>query len=418
MDILRALQRVFLSRESSSSASVPNNNATSLFISGEASPFPYIGQSQAMQVATVCRCVKVISDGVASLPLRSMTMQGGRYVEDTKSPLHYLLSVQPQPEMSAFDFWSLAVTLMLLEGNAYIFPRYVLGELTDLVLCHKGAVSHDVLNSKYVISDSYNGVFGTFDESEVIHLYLHSCDGRRGESVITHACRTLGIAVAGDEETRNRFANGGTVRGFVTNDKSVTGFGRVQDEELSNAASSIRDQVANGTTIFSVPGDCDFKQYSLSSTDMQFLETRKFTVREICRFFGVPTSYVFDDNATNYKSAEMANLTFLTMTLDPILKRIENELRRKLVSRSQCCKKTFMYDRSDIYSLDLQSKAAYYKQMLEIGAVTANEIRRKENLPEVDGGDTPLVSANLLPLDTIREAKGATGVKSDKTGSV
>ena len=374
----------------------------------------YVGGVDSMQVATVYRCVKVISDGVASLPLRYMTLQGGRYVEDVRSPFHYLLTVQPQPEMSAYDFWAHAVTLMLLEGNAYIFPRYVLGELTDLVLCHKGTVSHDILNSKYIISDSYNGIFGTFDESEVVHLYLHSCDGRRGESVIDHARRTLGIAVAGDNETEKRFTNGGTVRGFVTNDKAVTGFGKVQDDELSNLATSLDDQFVGGKRIVSLPGDSDFKQISLSSTDMQFLETRKFTVREICRFFGVPTSYVFDDNATNYKSAEMANLTFLTMTLDPILKRIENELRRKLIPRSQCCRQTFQYDRSDIYSLDLQSKAAYYKQMLEIGAMTANEIRHKENLPEVDGGDTPLVSANLLPLDTIREAKGVTGVKSEE----
>lgn len=358
-----------------------------------------------MQVATVYRCVKVVSDGVASLPLRYMTRRGGRYVEDEKSPLHYLLTVQPQPEMSAYDFWAHAVTLMLLEGNAYIFPRYVLGELTDLVLCHKGTVSHDVLNSRYIVSDSYNGIFGTFDESEIIHLYLHSCDGRRGESVISHARRTLGIAVAGDDETQNRFVNGGSVRGFVTNDKGVTGFGRVQDDELSNLATSLDDQFVGGKRIVSLPGDSDFRQISLSSTDMQFLETRKFTVREICRFFGVPTSYVFDDSATNYKSAEMANLTFLTMTLDPILKRIENELRRKLVPRSMCCRQTFMFDRSGIYSLDLQSKAAYYKQMLEIGAMTANEIRRKENLPEVEGGDTPLVSANLLPLGNIDRMK-------------
>lgn len=367
-----------------------------------------------MQVATVYRCVKVISDGVASLPLRYMTLQGGRYVEDVRSPLHYLLAVQPQPEMSAYDFWAHAVTLMLLEGNAYIFPRYVLGELTDLVLCHKGTVSHDVLNSKYIISDSYNGIFGTFGESEVIHLYLHSCDGRRGECHLPcppHAGHCRGGRQRDGEavyQWRHR-------EGFVTNDKGVTGFGKVQDDELSNLATSIDEKFVGGNRIVSLPGDSDFKQISLSSTDMQFLETRKFTVREICRFFGVPTSYVFDDNATNYKSAEMANLTFLTMTLDPILKRIENELRRKLVPRSQCCKQTFQYDRSDIYSLDLQSKAAYYKQMLEIGAMTANEIRHKENLPEVDGGDTPLVSANLLPLDTIREAKG---VKNDKTGSV
>lgn len=341
-----------------------------------------------------------------------MELAGGRYKENVKSPLHYLLSVQPQPEMSAFDFWSHAVRLMLLQGNAYIFPRYVLGELTDLVLCHRDTVSHDTVNNKYIISDCYNGVFGTYDETEIVHLYLHSCDGRTGESVISHARRTMSIAMAGDEETENRFINGGNVRGFVTNDKSISGFGEVQDDELSNLADSLDDQFRSGSKIVSLPGDSDFKQISLSSTDMQFLESRKFTVREICRFFGVPTSYVFDDNATNYKSAEMANLTFLTMTLDPILKRIENELRRKLIPRSLCCKAAFMYDRSGIYSLDLQSKAAYYKQMLEIGAMTANEIRRKENLPEVEGGDTPLVSANLLPLDTIREVKGVT--KNDK----
>ncbi len=363
-----------------------------------------------MQIATVYRCVKVISDSVAALPIQYMRRRfDGIFEEDTNNVLHYLLTVQPQPELSAYEFWAMAVRYMLLEGNAYIFPRYVMGELTDLVLCHQGSVSHDTINNTYSISDSWNGVFGTFDESEVIHLYLHSCDGRRGESVLSHARRTMGIATAGDMETENRFVNGGNVRGFVTNDHSVTGFGQVQDSELKNLAEQLDDKFSGGTKIVSLPGDSDFKQISLSSTDMQFLESRKFTVREICRFFGVDPSFVFDDNSTNYKSAEMANVSFLTMTLNPILLRIENELRRKLVPRSLCCKRAFKYDRSGIYSLDLSSKAAYYKQMLEIGAMTANDIRQKENLPPVEGGDTPLVSANLLPLDTIREAKGVTG---------
>lgn len=362
-----------------------------------------------MQIATVYRCMKVIADSVASLPIKYMRRHDGRYIEDENSVFHYLLTVQPQPEMSAFDFWQMSVYEMLADGNAYIFPRYVLGELTDLVLCHRGSVAHDTTNNTYTISDSWNGVFGTFDESEIIHLYLHSCDGRTGESVLSHARRTLGIATAGDLETQNRFVNGGNVRGFVTNDHSVTGFGSVQDSELKNLAEQLDDKFSNGNKIVSLPGDSDFKQISLSSTDMQFLESRKFTVREICRFFGVDPSFVFDDNSTNYKSAEMANVSFLTMTLNPILRRIENELRRKLVPRSLCCKRTFQFDRSGIYALDLTSKASYYKRMLEIGAMTANDIRQKENLPMVDGGDTPLVSANLLPLDTIREAKGISG---------
>lgn len=50
---------------------------------------------------------------------------------------------------------------------------------------------------------------------------------------------------------------------------------------------------------------------------MQFLESRKFTVRELCRFFGVHPSFVFDDTSNNYKSAEMANVAFLSNTLNP-----------------------------------------------------------------------------------------------------
>ncbi len=366
-----------------------------------------------MQVATAYRCMNLIANAVASLPIHYMRRHDSRYIEDENSVYHYLLTVQPQPEMSAYDFKYMAVIQMLADGNAYIFPRYVMGELTDLVLCSRGSVAHDTTNNLYMISDSFNGIYGTFEESEIIHLYLHSCDGRQGESVLSHARRTMQIATAGDLETQNRFVNGGNVRGFVTNDHSVTGFGQVQDSELKNLAEQLDDKFSGGTKIVSLPGDSDFKQISLSSTDMQFLESRKFTVREICRFFGVDPSFVFDDNSTNYKSAEMANVSFLTMTLNPILLRIENELRRKLIPRTLCCKRTFQFDRSGIYALDLSSKADYYKKMLEIGAMTANDIRQKENLPLVDGGDTPLVSANLLPLDTIREAKGTALAATD-----
>lgn len=136
----------------------------------------------------------------------------------------------------------------------------------------------------------------------------------------------------------------------------------------------------------------------MSSADMQFLESRKFTVIEICRFFGVEPSFVFADTSTNYKSAENANRNYLVNTQDPILKRIEAELNRKLIGRQGIGKAKIMYDRSGVYSLDLQSKANYYKTMEEIGAMSANDIRQMENMPSTDGGDTALVSANLVPL--------------------
>ena len=128
---------------------------------------------------------------------------------------------------------------------------------------------------------------------------------------------------------------------------------------------------------------------------MQFLETRKFSVREICRFFGVHPSFVFDDTSNNYKSAEMANVAFLSNTLNPILRKIETELHRKLVAPSLCCKRKFQFDRRGVYACDLDSKIKYQAQTIAAGLYTVNEWRREENKPAVEGGDTVLVSANL-----------------------
>ena len=375
--------------------------------------YPY---GEPLAIATVYRCVQLLSDSVAGLHLQYLKLKNDRYQEDINSPLHYLLSVQPQPEMSIFDFWSMAVKLMLLEGNAYIYPRYVLGELTDLVLCSKSTVTHDALNGLYSVCDPYGGVYGIFKESEIIHLYLHSADGRSGESVIEHARRTTTIATAGDEETANRFTNGGNVRGIISNDKSVTGFGEYQDEELEKTAVDVDSRFSHGEHIVSLPGQVDFKQISLSSTDMQFLESRKFTVREICRFFGVHPSFVFDDTSNNYKSAEMANVAYLSMTLDPILKRIEAEFTRKLIPQSLCCKRIFKFDRKGIYSLDLESMAKYQKLTIESGIYTINDWRRIENQPLVDGGNTVLCSTNLAALDSEKITKGAASKSNNNNG--
>ena len=131
---------------------------------------------------------------------------------------------------------------------------------------------------------------------------------------------------------------------------------------------------------------------------MQFLETRKFTVREICRFFNVPPQLVYDATAENYKSAELANVAFLSNSLNPILRRIENELQRKLIAPALCHKRKIQFDRRGLYACDLVSKAKYQVETIAAGIYTVNEWRREENKPPIEGGDTVLISANLRRL--------------------
>ena len=390
----------FFRREVSASDTTTGTESTAR--AGGVPLFQY-GGGTAMSIATVFRCVKLLSESVANLPLRYLRQRDGVFADAGDRRFDYLLNVQPDYAINAFDFWRQVGMELLLDGNAYIVPVYNVGslKLDRLVLCGRGTVSHDTINDRYEVFDEANSIMGSFDESEIIHIKgFTGRDSKRGISVLTHARLTMDIANTGDQETRNRFANGGNVRGLVTNDKSIRGYGDYQDKQLEKTAVNIDDRFQNGERIVSLPGQVDFKQISLSSTDMQFLESRKFTVIEICRFFSVPPTFVYADTSNNYKTVEQADVDFLSHTLNPLLRNIEIELRRKLVAPELSYKYKFQFDRRELFACNLNGMVNYGTKLLQLGT-TVNEVRRMNNLPAVEGGDTVMVSANLRGINEV-----------------
>ena len=357
----------------------------------------------AMSIATVFRCVKLLSESVANLPMQYVKQRDGVFVDAGDARLDYLLNVQPDYAVNAFDFWRQVVQELLLDGNAYIVPVYNQAHMSldRLALCARGTVAHDTINDLYTVNDLENGICGSYTEDEIIHIKgLTLRNSKRGVSVLTHARLTMNIASTGDQETQNRFANGGNVRGIVSNGTNVRGFGEYQDKQLEKTAESLDSRFHGGERIVSLPGQVDFKQISLSSTDMQFLESRKFTVIEICRFFSVPPTFVYADTSNNYKTVEQADVDFLSHTLNPLLRNIEIELRRKLIAPELCSKYKFKFDRRELFACDFSGMMNYGTKLLQLGTAV-NEVRRMNNLPPVDGGDAVLVSANLRGINEI-----------------
>lgn len=382
--------------------------------------FAYGGVSTALSIATVYRCVKLLSESVATLPLQYMRRRDGVFESFADARLDYLLNVQPDYAINAYDFWRQVVTELLLDGNAYIVPVYnnATLQLDRLALCGRGTVEHDTVNDLYKVDDSENAITGTYPENEIIHIKgMTLRNGKQGVSVLTHARLTMGIASTGDQETRNRFANGGNVRGIIANDNSVRGFGDYQDAELERTAAYMDNLFQGGERIVSLPGQVDFKQISLSSTDMQFLESRKFTVIEICRFFSVPPTFAYADTSSNYKTVEQADVDFMSHTLNPLLRNIETELRRKLIAPNLCAKYKIEFDRRQLFACNLNGMMDYGSKLLQIGT-TVNEVRRMNNLKPVEGGDTIMVSANLRGINETVNTNQDNGKEqrgSDKT---
>ena len=236
-----------------------------------------------------------------------------------------------------------------------------------------------------------------------------------GYGVLAFAAKTVGTAAAGDLETAKRFETSGTPRGILTNEKGgLRPFApEYDDKELKKTAVDIEGRWRAGEYIVSLPGQADFKQMSMSSADMQFLETRKFTVLEICRFFGVHPSFVYSDTSSNYKSAEQANVAFLSQTLNPLLIEIENEFRRKLIPRDLWPYRRIQFDRSGLYACDLESRAKYQSTLLGLG-FTVNELRKMNNLPPVAGGNEVMMSANYKTLDQLKQEGNQSGKNGQK----
>lgn len=368
-----------------------------------------------MSIATVYACVKLLSEAVASLPLRPLRKRNDIFVEDDGEDWGYLLNVAPNDWENAYDFKKRMVSEILLEGNAYIIPvkRYDNPLVTDhVILADRGTVQHDT------VRDIYTYAGRAYRPWEIIHIknISNPMDPKRGLSVLSYARQTISVATAGNQETEKRFLKGGAVRGILTGaDSGTWGRGKLADDQMDKMAQSVDRRLNEaGEKIVAIPNDGKLIPLSMTSADLEFLSTRRFTVTEICRFFMVNPMFVFADSTSNYKSAENASVDFLNKTLNPLLRSIETELHAKLIGKSVWRKRRIEFDRSGLHVCDLMTRVQWQQARLAAGLATPNELRKESNMPTVADGDELLVSANLKTMAQLR-AEGMTGAHVEHT---
>jgi len=163
----------------------------------------------------------------------------------------------------------------------------------------------------------------------------------------------------------------------------------------------------NGGKPLILEGGTGWQQLALSPEDAQMLQSRAFSVEEICRLFGVPPHMVgHTEKATSWGSGlEQQTLAFLQFTLRERLKRIEQAINKQLLSRTDRGKGiSVSFNIESLLRADSHGRAGYYQTMTMIGAMTINEVRRLEHLPPVAGGDVARVQMQNVPIDQIEGA--------------
>lgn len=351
--------------------------------------------TQAMTLAAVHRCVTVIMNSVASLPVRLYVYDKDGYKEEVKNELSYLLGKKPNSKMNAYTFYSLIVKDILLSGNGYALILRDKGKIVGFQYVQAGLVSPIDMVTR--IDYQVTGINGIVKQEDILHFMNYTDNGVYGISVLTHARRTLGIADAGDKAADNFYKSGGCTSGFLKFEGPSSG--KQRDEILSawNTATGGPNNGPNGIAV--LPANVTYTQLSVDPADAQLLESRKFEVIDICRFFGVSPLKVFSLENANYNSIEATELAFLNDTLRPLLTKIENELETKLFKPED--KFDIKFDVSELLRTDKKSQAEYFTKLFNLGVLSPNDIRKELDMNAVDGGDIHVAQVNLTSIKNL-----------------
>lgn len=336
--------------------------------------------------AAVYACTSLIAGAVALLPLPvyERTADARKRAEH---PVWWLLNEQPYPTLSSAAFWEWMASSMLLRGDG--FARIVRGsnfQPLQFEPLDRRWVQVERVDDRlvYYVNDGVRSAFG-LDQADVLHFPGFGFNGRHGESVIQYAARqAVGTALAADEYSGEFFANGANPSVVIQYPKGTAPTTEQQDLLRTSFTERYTGTGNRHKPLLLVNGG-ELKQVTMSASDSQLLETRKFQVIDIARAFGVPPHMIGETSAsTSWGSGiEQMSMGFVRYTLGPHLRRIEQELNRKLWPRST---KYFVeFNREGLLAGDSKSEAEYFAKALggpgTQGWMSVNDVRRIKNMP-------------------------------------
>lgn len=365
----------------------------------------------ALQLSSVMACVRLLSTTVATLPLRVYRTKADGSRELAKDhDLYKLLARRPNREMTPSRFINLVVASILLRGNAFVEKRRIgrrVVSLLPLLPQNMRVRRGDEGRLEYTYTE--NGKQRSIREDDVMHIRGFGVDGVAGLHPVQFGRDVIGSAMAADEAAGKVFQNGMQSSGFITHQA-----GLLKDSQRERVRKEVDKFVGskNAGKLMVLEAGMEYHGITMNPEAAQMLQTRSYNVEEICRWFGVPPFMIghMDKQSSWASSVESQNLHFLTSCLRPLLVNIEQEILRCLVEDEGAGDVFAEFSVEGLLRADSAGRAAYYRFGLQDGWLSRNEVRAKENLAPIEGGEIYTVQANLVALTKL----GEVGAESER----
>jgi HK97 family phage portal protein len=368
----------------------------------------------AMQLSVVWACCKLISETVASLPFRMYEKTAsGQWVEVQNHALVRRFNHMPNRYQTRVEFWESMLLNLVHHGNAYAHKvRGVAGDVVSLLPLMASQMEVKLMPDGAVVYQ-YNEQRGiTFLAAEnVWHIKLFG-NGIVGLSPLQYGANSIGLGIAGERRASEINRNGGKPTGVLMLDKALT---KPQRENIREEFKDLQE--GNEETLMVLEAGMKYQQVSMTPEATQLLETRKFSVEDLARFYGVPSVLINDTQASTTWGSGIEQIVagWQKLNLRPYFTRIEASADVHLLTTAEQQRYCFEFDYDAILRPDMKARIEAGSQAVNNGLITRNEWRAaSEGLPPLPGGDQLTAQGALSPITMLGRAPARGGNNGDQ----
>ena len=362
--------------------------------------------------AIVYRCINEISNNASRVKIN--LFRGDQELDN--HPLLDLL-YNPSPTMSQVEWFQAMYSYLLISGNNYMLsvggdntpPTELYNLRPDRMKIRSGTrampVAYDYMLKGQIV-ESYD-VDQATGASKVKHIKLFNpLDDYYGMSPMQASSVDIDQHNLANKHNVNLLQNGARPSGAVIfNPKDETGgnvqLSDVQRNQLMNDVNQRFSGTNNAGKPMLLEGDFEWKEMGLSPKDMDFIQLKNMSAKDIALVYGVPSQLIGIPDSQTYSNFAEAKLALYNETIIPLLDRIQGDLNEWLVPMFNEQGLELRYDIDSIPAMAEQRKRVFESVSAGVkdGILTRNEAREQLGYEPMEGADSLLVPANLMPLN-------------------
>jgi HK97 family phage portal protein len=365
-----------------------------------------VSADAALKLSAVFACIRLRAQAVGAMPIRiwNINRDGTR----TRNTDHWLNTLfrQPNQYQTRNEFFETVMINFDLHGNFYgLKTERANREVTSIVpiMAHQVEVhAKDDLTTErnYIVTRGVKK--DDVSQRRMWHVPLMPSTGLVGLSPLQYAARTMGIGIAAEDRVATLAANGFKPTGVLMIDKVL------KPEQRTQIRGQFDDlQEGKGDPLKVLEAGMKYQQISMNPKDVQLLETRKFSIEDIARFFDVPSVLINDTSATTVWGSGISEIKegFYTLALQPVLEKLEASITRWLLLPSERDKIEVEFDFSRFLRGNESTRTSTLVAAISGLLLTIDEARAKEGLPPLpdDKGAVMYAQSQMIPIGSETE---------------